>query len=181
VSSRTDVMTENGRAPAAAPGRGPGRPGPQGGPGRPGGAAAPVRGRPGVRRGGPPRTGTGAAHPRAAATAGDVRSSRTPFVFLVVGLLGGGLLCLLLINTILDTGSYQITQLQQQNITLAQQTEELQARIAHEESPAVLARRAHGLGMGEPPLLHFLDLKKNRIENEPVHMAGVPPVPGYAP
>src|SRR5205814_756138 len=51
----------------------------------------------------------------AAATAGGARSSRTPFVFLVVGLLGGGLLCLLLINTILDTGSYQITQLQQGN------------------------------------------------------------------
>ena len=51
----------------------------------------------------------------------------------------GGLLCLLLINTILDTGSYQITQLQQENVTLVQQTQELQARIAQEESPTVLA------------------------------------------
>ena len=74
------------------------------------------------------------------------RSSRTPFVFLVVGLLGGGLLCLLLINTILDTGSYQITQLQQGNVTLVQQTQELQARIAQEESPTVLAGKAEPAG-----------------------------------
>ncbi|HEV3292816.1 MAG TPA: hypothetical protein VG123_27905 [Streptosporangiaceae bacterium] len=110
-----------------------------------------------------------------------MRPSRTPFVFLIVGLLGGGLLCLLLINTILDTGAYRITTLQQQNITLARQTQVLQAQIAHEESPSVLAARAAKLGMAEPGLLHFLDLKKRRIENEPQHMAGIPAVPGYAP
>jgi cell division protein FtsB len=111
-----------------------------------------------------------------------VRSSRTPFVFLVVGLLGGGLLCLLLINTILDTGSYQITQLQQQNVTLAQQTQELQAQVAREESPSVLAGRARKLGMGEAPLLHFLNLRKGRIQSEPSHVPGVVVVPpGYTP
>jgi len=110
------------------------------------------------------------------------RSSRTPFVFLVVGLLGGGLLCLLLINTILDTGSYQITQLQQENVTLAQQTQELQARIAQEESPAVLAAKAGQLGMQEPGLLHFLDLRKGKIEREPTHAPGVSVYPpGYTP
>ncbi len=111
-----------------------------------------------------------------------MRSSRTPFVFLVVGLLGGGLLCLLLINTILDTGSYQITQLQQQNVTLAQQTQELQAQVAREESPSVLAGRARKLGMGEPSLLHFLNLRKGRIQSEPAHVPGVVVVPpGYTP
>jgi len=110
------------------------------------------------------------------------RSSRTPFVFLVVGLLGGGLLCLLLINTILDTGSYQITQLQQENVTLAQQAQELQARIAQEESPAVLAEKAGQLGMQEPGLLHFLDLRKGKIEREPTHAPGVSVYPpGYTP
>ena len=104
-----------------------------------------------------------------------------PFVFLIVGLLGGGLLCLLLINTILDTGTYRITTLQQQNITLLQQTQALQAQIVHEESPSVLAARAIKLGMSEPGLLHFVDLRKRRIENEPQHMAGIPPVPGYTP
>jgi cell division protein FtsB len=111
-----------------------------------------------------------------------VRYSRTPFVFLVVGLLGGGLLCLLLINTILDTGSYQITQLQQENVTLAQRTQTLQAQIAHEESPTVLGSRARQLGMREPALLHFLDIRRGRIEHQPAHVPGVSVwPPGYSP
>ena len=181
MSGRTEVAT--GRRPA---GRAAGA--------RPGTVAVPTRGRPGVRPKvppGPPRTGP-AKPPRApsssprrrpnAAAAEVVRSSRTPFVFLVVGLLGGGLLCLLLINTILDTGSYQISQLQQENITLVQRTQELQAQIAHEESPTVLASRAHRLGMREPSLLHFLDLKTGRIEREPGHVPGVSVwPPGYTP
>jgi hypothetical protein len=110
------------------------------------------------------------------------RSTRTPFVFLLVGLLGGGLLCLLLINTILDTGAYQITQLQQENATLTQRTQELQARIAYEESPTVLAGQAQRLGMREPPLLNFLDLGKGKIDREPTHAPGVSVFPpGYTP
>jgi cell division protein FtsB len=107
--------------------------------------------------------------------------ARTRFVFLVIGLLGGGLLCLLLVNTVLATGSFQITALQQQNVELAQQAQVLQASIARQESPAVLAKRARQLGMTEPPLLHFLDLKTNRIASEPSRVRGVLPVPGYTP
>jgi hypothetical protein len=156
---------------------------------------APVRGQPSRRPGAPPagprtrpagpsrgRAGapvTRAARPRPGAAA--ARPSRMPFVFLIVGLLGGGLLCLLLINTVLDTGAYRITSLQQQNVTLAQQTQALQAQIAHEESPSVLAAAAIKLGMTQPGLLHFLDLRQRRIENEPHYMAGIPPVAGYTP
>lgn len=209
VSGHTEVVTETRRTPGAPPGRR--APAPAGRPARarPGNAAvpAPARGRTGARpappRPAPPRprparpprpTGQprppGLPRPRPsparrgpnAAPAGMARSSRTPFVFLVVGLLGGGLLCLLLINTILDTGSYQITQLQQENVTLVQQSQELQARIAQEESPAVLAGKAHQLGMQEPGLLHFLDLRKGKIESEPTHAPGVSVYPpGYTP
>jgi predicted ATP-dependent serine protease len=100
----------------------------------------------------------------------------------VLGLLGGGLLCLLLINTILDTGAYQITRLQQENATLAQQTQALQSQIASEESPSVLAARARRLGMSEPGLLHFIDLRKGKIESEPTREPGVAVwPPGYTP
>jgi hypothetical protein len=198
VSGHTEVVTETRRGQGRAP-RAPMPAGRQASP-RPGGATA--RGRTGVRPA-PPRPRPAApprpagrprpsGQPRArvsatrrgpnAATAGVARSSRTPFVFLVVGLLGGGLLCLLLINTILDTGSYQITQLQQENVTLAQQTQELQARVAQEESPTVLAGKASQLGMQEPGLLHFLDLRKGKIEREPTHAPGVSVYPpGYTP
>jgi hypothetical protein len=188
VSGHTEVVTQTRRTPGAPPGR-PAR-------GRPGNAAAPARGRTGARPA-PPRPRPAAPRPAgqprpsgqprarrdpSAATAGVARSSRTPFVFLVVGLLGGGLLCLLLINTILDTGSYRITQLQQENVTLVQQTQELQARVAQEESPAVLAGKASQLGMQEPGLLRFLDLRKGKIEREPAHAPGVSVYPpGYTP
>jgi cell division protein FtsB len=199
VSVRTEE-TEARLAQGAPPGRrAPRAPAPAGRTARPGlaggraQAGAPVRVRPGTRPGWPgsPRTGP-AAPPRArpgspqrrpdAAAARVARSSRTPFVFLLVGLLGGGLLCLLLINTILDTGAYQITQLQQENATLTQRTQELQARIAYEESPTVLAGEAQRLGMHEPGLLYFLDLRKGKIDREPAHAPGVSVFPpGYTP
>jgi hypothetical protein len=176
------------RAPAPA-GRA-ARPGLAGGRARADAAGAPVRVRPGTRPGSPrtgpaapPRTRPGSPQRRPNAAAARVaRSSRTPFVFLLVGLLGGGLLCLLLINTILDTGAYQITQLQQENATLTQQTQELQARIAYEESPTVLAGEAQRLGMREPGRLYFLDLRKGKIDREPAHAPGVSVFPpGYTP
>ena len=167
------------------------RPGLPGGRARSGAAGAPVRVRPGTQPGrpgsprpaAPPRARPGSPQRRPnAAPARAARSSRTPFVFLLVGLLGGGLLCLLLINTILDTGAYQITQLQQQNATLTQRTQELQARIAYEESPTVLAGEAQRLGMHEPGLLYFLDLRKGKIDREPAHAPGVSVFPpGYTP
>jgi hypothetical protein len=107
--------------------------------------------------------------------------SRTRFVFLVVGLLGGTLLSLLVINTILATGSFQITSLQQGNVTLSQQEQQLHARIAAEESPYWLARQAGKLGMVESQLIHFLNLKTGRINSGPSQMPGVPTVPGYTP
>jgi hypothetical protein len=107
--------------------------------------------------------------------------TRTRFVFLVVGLLGGGLLCLLMINTILATGAYQITALQQGNVTLAQRQQALQAQVAAQEAPGSLAQRAATLGMRVQPRLHFLNLKKGRLESQPNHMPGIPNVRGYTP
>jgi hypothetical protein len=99
----------------------------------------------------------------------------------VVALLGGGLLCLLLVNTILATGAFRITALQQGNVALTQQVQALQARIAAEEAPSALAQRARALGMVAPSLVHYLDLKTGRIISQPRHMPGVPTVPGYVP
>ena len=110
-------------------------------------------------------------------------AGRTParFVFLVVALLGGGLLCLLLVNTVLAAGAFKITALQQGNVALAQRAQALQAQIAAEEAPAALAERARALGMVVPPLVHFLDLKTGKIVSQPRRVAGVPAVPGYTP
>jgi len=107
--------------------------------------------------------------------------TRTRFVLLVVALLGGGLLCLLLVNTILAAGAFKITALQQGNIALAQREQQLQAQIAAQEAPSALAERARALGMVAPPLVHFIDLKTGRIISQPRRVPGVPSIPGYTP
>jgi hypothetical protein len=207
MTGRTDVTTDtrrprNGqrRAPGAAvpgdgrprtpAGRGPYPPAGTGQPvraRRPAGVAGHPAGRQGLRRPAPATPGlaarpaTPAPRPQVLRAAEPARASRTRFVFLVLGLLGGGLLCLLLINTILAAGSFQITALQQGNLRLSQQEQDLHVKIAAEEAPSSLAGRARKLGMVEPGLLHFLNIKTGRVNSGPATMAGIPTVPGYTP
>jgi hypothetical protein len=99
----------------------------------------------------------------------------------VTALLAGGLICLLVINTILATGSYQITRLQQAQTVRAEQVQALKQQVAEESAPSVIAKRARQLGMVEPPLTKFLNLKTGRIIRQPATERGVFAVPGYTP
>jgi hypothetical protein len=111
-------------------------------------------------------------------------ASRTPFVLLVLGLLGGGLVCLLIINTTLSTAQFRITHLQQSNATLSQQEQSLQQEIAKDAAPATIFSRAWKLGMRPQQRLQFLDVRTGRIERQPAKIPGVPFVvvpPGYTP
>src|SRR4051812_48154134 len=72
-----------------------------------------------------------------AARAGS--TPRAPFVLLVVALLGGALVSLLLLNTVLAKDAFTLTELQQSNKLLTQQRQALQEQIAREESPERLA------------------------------------------
>ena len=156
--------------------------------GRPAGPR-PARTRPATappvpRRGAPRPGGYPSASPRTARSLPGQRTapeSRTRFVFLIVGLLGGGLLCLLMINTVLAAGAFRITALQRGNVPLAQRVQALQAQVAAEESPYQLAQRAAALGMVTQPRLHFLNLSTGRLQSEPSNMPGIPTVPGYTP
>lgn len=107
--------------------------------------------------------------------------ARTPFILFVTALLAGGLVCLLVINTILATGSYQISSLQQAQTARAQQVQALKQQVAEESAPSVIARRARELGLAEPPLTKFLNLNAGRIIRQPATERGVPAVPGYTP
>ena len=99
----------------------------------------------------------------------------------MVGLLGGGLLSLLFINTILAAGSYQISALQQSNAAQTQQVATLRQQVAADRSAATIERRALQLGMIRPPLVKFLDLNTGRITSQPATDPGIPVVPGWAP
>jgi hypothetical protein len=99
----------------------------------------------------------------------------------VVGLLGGGLLSLLFINTILAAGSYQISDLQKSNAAQIEQVATLRQQVAADRSDAVIKQRALRLGMVQPALVKFLDLNTGRITGQPSTDPGIPVVPGWAP
>ena len=86
------------------------------------------------------------------------------FALLVLVLLGGGLICLLVINTTLGAKSFRISKLQSTNATLSTQEQVLQQEIAAEQSPAQIARRAYALGMRVQANGNILDLRTHRFD-----------------
>ncbi|MGW1803941.1 septum formation initiator family protein [Streptomyces sp. NPDC002078] len=88
--------------------------------------------------------------------AGRARAARTPFVLLVVLLLGGGLIGLLVLNSALSEGSFKLADLQKRTKNLTDEEQALQRDIDAYSSPDALQRRARQLGMvpgGDPAFL----------------------------
>jgi uncharacterized protein HemX len=148
-------------------------PAPRTRPAQPGRTTQPARPTAQPGRTGQPQTARPAAR-------GQLRP-RTPFVLLLVGLLAGGLVCLLMLNTTLAQGAFQITGLQQRNATLTQQVQALQQQTAAEEAPSSIAARARQLGMQPVGRLRFINMKTGRIHSQPATEPGVITQPGYTP
>ncbi|MFF9006015.1 hypothetical protein ACF087_09270 [Streptomyces goshikiensis] len=70
-----------------------------------------------------------------------------PFVLLVVALLGGGLISLLLLNSALNEGSFQLTKLKRETTALTDEEQALQRDVDGYSAPDALQRRAHELGL----------------------------------
>ena len=105
-----------------------------------------------------------------------------PFFLLLCGLLGGALICALVITTTLAEGSFQITRLQQANTELAKQRQLLQAQVAAAQSAQVIESRALRLGMRPVGELRFLNLKSGKIQTDAGSGAVTRiNVPGYTP
>ncbi|MFE9610464.1 septum formation initiator family protein [Streptomyces sp. NPDC006012] len=88
--------------------------------------------------------------------AGRARAARTPFVLLVVLLLGGGLIGLLVLNSALSEGSFRLDDLQKRTKNLTDEEQALRRDIDAYAAPDALQRRARELGMvpgGEPAFL----------------------------
>jgi hypothetical protein len=94
---------------------------------------------------------------------------RIPFVLLVLALLGGGLICLLVVNTTLGATSFRITQLQSDNSKLSLQEQTLLGQVAKEQSPQGIEQRAYQLGMRTPATSNILDLPDHRFAKVPDH------------
>ncbi|MFF5474629.1 septum formation initiator family protein, partial [Streptomyces achromogenes] len=88
--------------------------------------------------------------------AGRAQAARTPFVLLVVVLLGGGLIGLLVLNSALSEGSFELADLRKRTKNLTDEEQALQRDIDAYSAPDALQRRARELGMvpgGDPAFL----------------------------
>ncbi|MFB7715032.1 hypothetical protein [Streptomyces sp. NPDC056105] len=90
-------------------------------------------------------------------SAGAGQAARTPFVLLVVLLLGGGLITLLMLNSALNEGSFRLNDLKKQTTDLTEDEQALQRDVDAYAAPDALQRRARELGMvpgGDPAFLN---------------------------
>jgi cell division protein FtsB len=95
------------------------------------------------------------------------RPPRMPFVLFVVGLLAAGLVGLLLLNTELQRGTFQVTALNHQADQLRDQQEQLERQARALESPQNLADRALRMGMVPNPNPVFLRLSDGKVLGVP--------------
>jgi hypothetical protein len=102
---------------------------------RPRPESGPLRGRPPAERS------------RPAVKRRPARRQRAPFVLLVVGLLCGGLVSLLLLNTVLARDSIAASRLVDEISAARLQNEQLKREIEERKLPAVIAKQAEDLGM----------------------------------
>ncbi|MFE2329605.1 hypothetical protein ACFXD5_37855 [Streptomyces sp. NPDC059385] len=75
------------------------------------------------------------------------QAARTPFVLLVVALLAGGLISLLLLNSALNEGSFQLSKLKKETTALTDEEQALQRDVDGYSAPDALQRRAQELGL----------------------------------
>ncbi|MET7932197.1 septum formation initiator family protein [Streptomyces sp. NPDC005322] len=99
---------------------------------------------------------SGAGGPKGRAP-GATTARRAPFVLLVVVVLGSGLIALLLLNSSLNQGSFELGKLEKQTDELTDERQALQQDVDQLSAPGALERRARELGMvpgGSPAFLN---------------------------
>ncbi|MFG2980392.1 hypothetical protein ACGFYQ_03935 [Streptomyces sp. NPDC048258] len=120
------------------------------------------------------------------------QAARMPFVLLVVALLAGGLISLLLLNSALNEGSFQLSKLKKETTALTDEEQALQRDVDGYSAPDALQRRAQELGLvpGGSPVFIGPDGKVTGTAavaepppapSPPPSSAPVQPVPGGSP
>lgn len=95
------------------------------------------------------------------------RTSRTPFVVVVMLVLACGLSGLILISTLLQSQSFELSNLQKQSDELQTRHDALAEKVAKEQSPSAIADSAKNLGMVPSATPVFLDLSKGSVTGKP--------------
>lgn len=99
--------------------------------------------------------------------AGASTAARTPFVLLVVLILGAGLLGLLLLNAAVNQGSFRLSKLEKQTDELTDEQQALQQEVDSYSAPGALEKRARDLGLvpgGTPAFLEHDGTVKGKPE-----------------
>ncbi|MBB6121447.1 hypothetical protein [Nocardiopsis algeriensis] len=127
---------------------------------------APARSGTATRAARPPAPGKRAAERPASRARTQGRAPRIPFVLLVLSLLGGALVGLLLLRSVIAEEAFTITSLQSQNRELSYEEQRLRSSVSHLESSERIAQEAEAMGMeqGEAPL--FLDPDRGRVSGD---------------
>lgn len=102
------------------------------------------------------------------------QAAKTPFAVVLVVLLVGGLLGLLLLNTLVAQGSFALHDLSRQGRALQQQEQQLSDQVQALQDPAALASRATKLGMVPGGAPAFLRLPDGRVLGVPTAGQALP-------
>ncbi|MEU7891416.1 hypothetical protein AB0B45_00990 [Nonomuraea sp. NPDC049152] len=123
---------------------------------------SPATGRPAVDRpiGQRPASAQESGQARARVRRPMPRKQRAPFVLLVVGLLCGGLVSLLLLNTVLARDSFTAGELREQIAEMQLQSDAIQQEINKREQPGELASDAEKQGLTDDGSTNTIDPSK---------------------
>jgi hypothetical protein len=103
-------------------------------------------------------------------------AARTPFVILIVTLLGGGLIALLLLNSAVNSDSFKLDKLEKETTGYTDEQQQLQQEVNGYGAPGELERRARELGMvpgGNPAFLG----PDGSVHGSPQRATAPPPPP----
>jgi hypothetical protein len=95
------------------------------------------------------------------------QAAKTPFAVVLVVLLGGGLLGLLLLNTLVAQGSFTLHDLSTRSRALQLREQQLAGQLQAQQAPGQLAARASALGMVPGGAPAFLRLSDGRVLGQP--------------
>jgi hypothetical protein len=100
------------------------------------------------------------------------RLARFPFLLVLIGLFGIGMVGLLMLNTTLQSQAFESRTLNRQATELAYTQADLENQLAALAAPQELARRASELGMRPNPFPAFLVLPSGKVVGEAIPVNG---------
>lgn len=104
------------------------------------------------------------------------RAHKAPFVVVLLGVLGLGLVGLIVMSTLMQAQSFQLSELSREAETLQIQRQALERELQDLQSPQSLAKKAADDGMVPPATPVFLRLTDGAVIGHPI-----PAEPGGAP